>query len=62
MTGLMSVKDNINMAIMDRNSQFYIMDTLKEIKNASAMQEKLISKFRMESVNQSLSGVISKKQ
>ena len=41
MTGLMSVKDNINMAIMDRNSQFYIMDTLKEIKNASAMQEKL---------------------
>ena len=53
----MSVKDNINMAIMDRNSQFYIMDTLKEIKNASAMQEKLNIKVSYWSqLTQSLSG------
>ena len=32
MTGLMSVKDNINMAVMDRNSNFYEMNKLKEIK------------------------------
>ena len=57
MTGLMSVKDNINMAIMDRHSQFYIMDTLKEIKNASAMQEKLNIKVSYWSqLTQSLSG------
>ncbi len=57
MAGLMSVKDNINMAIMDRNSQFYIMDTLKEIKNASAMQEKLNIKVSYWSqLTQSLSG------
>ena len=57
MTGLMSVKDNINMAIMDRNSQFYIMDTQKEIKNASAMQEKLNIKVSYWSqLTQSLSG------
>jgi rhamnose transport system ATP-binding protein len=57
MTGLMSVKDNINMAIMDRNSQFYIIDTLKEIKNASAMQEKLNIKVSYWSqLTQSLSG------
>ena len=57
MTGLMSVKDNINMAIMDQNSQFYIMDTLKEIKNASAMQEKLNIKVSYWSqLTQSLSG------
>ena len=57
MTGLMSVKDNINMAIMERNSQFYIMDTLKEIKNASAMQEKLNIKVSYWSqLTQSLSG------
>ena len=57
MTGLMSVKDNINMAIMDRNSQFFIMDTLKEIKNASAMQEKLNIKVSYWSqLTQSLSG------
>ena len=57
MTGLMSVKDNINMAIMDGNSQFYIMDTLKEIKNASAMQEKLNIKVSYWSqLTQSLSG------
>ena len=57
MTGLMSVKDNINMAIMDRNSQFYIMNTLKEIKNASAMQEKLNIKVSYWSqLTQSLSG------
>ncbi len=57
MTGLMSVKDNINMAIMDRNSQFYIVDTLKEIKNASAMQEKLNIKVSYWSqLTQSLSG------
>jgi len=57
MTGLMSVKDNINMAIMERNSQFYIIDTLKEIKNASAMQEKLNIKVSYWSqLTQSLSG------
>lgn len=57
MTGLMSVKDNINMAIMDRNSHFYILDTLKEIKNASAMQEKLNIKVSYWSqLTQSLSG------
>ena len=57
MTGLMSVKDNINMAIMDRNSNFYVMNTLKEIKNASAMQEKLNIKVSYWSqLTQSLSG------
>ena len=57
MTGLMSVKDNINMAIMDRNSEFFIMDTLKEIKNASAMQEKLNIKVSYwNQLTQSLSG------
>jgi rhamnose transport system ATP-binding protein len=57
MTGLMSVKDNINMAIMDQNSQFYIINTLKEIKNASAMQEKLNIKVSYWSqLTQSLSG------
>lgn len=57
MTGLMSVKDNINMAILDRNSQFYILDNLKEIKNAAAMQEKLNIKVSYWSqLTQSLSG------
>ena len=57
MTGLMSVKDNINMAIMDRNSNFYVMNTLKEIKNASAMQEKLNIKVSYwGQLTQSLSG------
>ena len=57
MTGLMSVKDNINMAIMDRNSNFYVMNTLKEIKKASAMQEKLNIKVSYWSqLTQSLSG------
>ena len=57
MTGLMSVKDNINMAILDINSQFYILDNLKEIKNATAMQEKLNIKVSYWSqLTQSLSG------
>ena len=57
MTGLMSVTDNINMAILDRNSQFYILDNLKEIKNATAMQEKLNIKVSYWSqLTQSLSG------
>ena len=57
MTGLMSVKDNINMAIMDRNSNFYVVNALKEIKNASAMQEKLNIKVSYWSqLTQSLSG------
>ena len=57
MTWLMSVKDNINMAILDRNSQFYILDNLKEIKNATAMQEKLNIKVSYWSqLTQSLSG------
>ena len=57
MTGLMSGKDNINMAIMDRNSNFYVMNTRKENKNASAMQEKLNIKVSYWSqLTQSLSG------
>ena len=57
MTGLMSVKDNINMAVMDRNSNFYVMNTLKQIKNSSAMQEKLNIKVSYWSqLTQSLSG------
>ena len=57
MTGLMSVKDNINMAVMDRNSNFFVMNTLKEIKNSSAMQEKLNIKVSYWSqLTQSLSG------
>ena len=57
MTGLMSAKENINMAILDRNSQFYILDNLKEIKNATAMQEKLNIKVSYWSqLTQSLSG------
>ena len=57
MTGLMSVKDNINMAIMNRNSNFYVVNALKEIKNASAMQEKLNIKVSYWSqLTQSLSG------
>ena len=62
MTGLMSVKDNINMAVMDRNSNFYVMNTLKEIKNSSAMQEKLNIKVSYWSqLTQSLSGVNQQK-
>jgi hypothetical protein len=34
MTGLMSVKDNINMAIMDKNSKYLILDKLKDLQNA----------------------------
>ncbi|MDC3096924.1 sugar ABC transporter ATP-binding protein [Alphaproteobacteria bacterium] len=57
MTGLMSVKDNINMAVMDRNSNFYVMNKLKEIKNSAAMQEKLNIKVSYWSqLTQSLSG------
>ncbi len=41
MTGLMSVKDNINMAIMDKNSKYLILDKLKDLQNASELQEKL---------------------
>ena len=53
----MSVKDNINMAVMDRNSNFYVMNKLKEIKNSSAMQEKLNIKVSYWSqLTQSLSG------
>ena len=56
-TGLMSVKDNINMAIINKNSNFYIMDNLKEVKNASSMQEKLNIKVSYWSqLAQSLSG------
>jgi rhamnose transport system ATP-binding protein len=56
-TGLMSVKDNINMAIIDKNSNFYIMDNLKEVKNAASMQEKLNIKVSYWSqLAQSLSG------
>ena len=56
-TGLMSVKDNINMAIINKNSNFYIMDNLKEVKNAASMQEKLNIKVSYWSqLAQSLSG------
>ncbi|MDB9825455.1 ATP-binding cassette domain-containing protein, partial [Alphaproteobacteria bacterium] len=55
--GLMSVKDNINMAIINKNSNFYIMDNLKEVKNAASMQEKLNIKVSYWSqLAQSLSG------
>jgi rhamnose transport system ATP-binding protein len=53
----MSVKDNINMAIINKNSNFYIMDNLKEVKNAASMQEKLNIKVSYWSqLAQSLSG------
>jgi rhamnose transport system ATP-binding protein len=57
MTGLMSVKDNINMAIMDKNSQYLILDKLKDLQNASELQEKLNIKVSYWSqLAQSLSG------
>ena len=57
MTGLMSVKDNINMAIMDKNSQYLILDKLKDLQNASKLQEKLNIKVSYWSqLAQSLSG------
>ena len=57
MTGLMSVKDNINMAIMDKNSKYLILDKLKDLHNASELQEKLNIKVSYWSqLAQSLSG------
>ena len=57
MTGLMSVKDNINMAIMDKNSDYLIINQLKEIKNAEELQDKLNIKVSYWSqLTQSLSG------
>ena len=57
MTGLMSVKDNINMAIMDKNSKYLIIDKLKDLKNASSLQDKLNIKVSYWSqLAQSLSG------
>ena len=57
MTGLMSVKDNINMAIMDKNSQYLILDKLKDLQNASELREKLNIKVSYWSqLAQSLSG------
>ena len=57
MTGLMSVKDNINMAIMDKNSKYLILDKLKDLQNASELQEKLNIKVSYWSqLAQSLSG------
>ena len=57
MTGLMSVKDNINMAIMDKNSDYLIINQLKEIKNAEELQDKLNIKVSYWSqLAQSLSG------
>jgi len=57
MTGLMSVKDNINMAIMDKNSKYLILDKLKDLQNASDLQEKLNIKVSYWSqLAQSLSG------
>ena len=57
MTALMSVKDNINMAIMDKNSNYLILDKLKDLQNASELQEKLNIKVSYWSqLAQSLSG------
>lgn len=57
MTGLMSVKDNINMAIMEKNSDLFVINNQKETKNASEMQEKLNIKVSYWSqLTQSLSG------
>ena len=57
MTGLMSVKDNFNMAIMDKNSKYLILDKLKDLQNASELQEKLNIKVSYWSqLAQSLSG------
>ena len=57
MTGLMSVKDNINMAIMDQNSKYLIVDKLKDLKNASMLQDKLNIKVSYwNQLAQSLSG------
>ena len=57
MTGLMSVKDNINMAVMDKNSKYLILDKLKDLQNASKLQEKLNIKVSYWSqLAQSLSG------
>jgi rhamnose transport system ATP-binding protein len=57
MTGLMSVKDNINMAVMDKNSKYLILDKLKDLQNASELQEKLNIKVSYWSqLAQSLSG------
>ena len=57
MTGLMSVKDNINMAVMYKNSKYLILDKLKDLQNASELQEKLNIKVSYWSqLAQSLSG------
>ncbi len=57
MTGLMSVKDNINMAIMEKNSDYLIINQLREIKNAEELQDKLNIKVSYWSqLAQSLSG------
>ncbi|MBH19388.1 MAG: hypothetical protein CL851_03085 [Crocinitomicaceae bacterium] len=57
MTGLMSVKDNINMAVMKKNSDYLIINKLKEIKNAEELQSKLNIKVSYWSqLAQSLSG------
>ena len=57
MTGLMSVKDNINMAIMEKNSDLFVINNQKETKNAAEMQEKLNIKVSYWSqLTQSLSG------
>ena len=55
--GSWSVKDNINMAIMDKNSEYLILDKLKDLQNASELQEKLNIKVSYWSqLAQSLSG------
>ncbi len=57
MTGLMSVKDNINMAIMEKNSNLFVINNQKETENAAEMQEKLNIKVSYWSqLTQSLSG------
>ena len=53
----MSVKDNINMAVMDKNSDYLIINQLKEIRNAEELQDKLNIKVSYWSqLAQSLSG------
>ncbi len=53
----MSVKDNINMAIMEKNSDLFVINNQKETENATEMQEKLNIKVSYWSqLTQSLSG------
>ena len=57
MTGTMSVKDNLNMAMMNKNSHYLFIDELKNINNAKKFKNKLNIKVSYWSqLAQSLSG------